>query len=807
MISDLRFALRQLLKSPSFTIVAVLTLALGIGANTAIFSLVNALLFRPLPFRQAGRLVWIANTAPAGAGLSGGASRRTTLREWRELNKTFEGLAGYHAFFDRVDSILTGNGESVRLRSVVVTGNFLEVLGVQPQLGRGFVDEECQADGPKAVLLTDRFWKQRFQADPSILGRAININNSPWTVVGILPASFEFSSMFSPGSESVDFLRPAAPVTESKDTAGNIMAVIGRLKPGVNLSRAQNEFELLNQQLRSTYPERASDYCARLIPLREHISGRFGPALLVLSGAVGCVLLIACTNLSNLLLARAAARRKEIAVRAALGAGRLRLIRQMLTESILLSCFGAALGVPLAFLATNAIARSHAFSLPLLSAARVDGLALGFTLFVAVSTGLLFGMVPALQVAAVDVREALQAAGRGSSHTLSLVWIRQALAISQVALACMLLVGAGLLIRSFVRLLDVDPGFQPEKVAAWRIVLSGRVMTNMPPTAFYGELVRQIEALPGVESAGLTGSLPLSANETLHVHAKGKTYRSNEIPLVFVHQVNQGYFKTLRIRLLAGRDFSSHDIAETREKLVVVINQKMAHSLWPGEDALGQILRIDDDPGAEWKVVGVVGDVRQDGLDEQAPPEMYMTGRRWAQELVVRSKDSLASIVPIVRATLREISPYMAVDEFRSLDDVVAKAVSPKRLTTLLLGLFSLQALLLVSLGIYGVIAYSVSQRIREIGIRLALGSSKAAVLRLIIHEGMKVGFVGCTIGLMGALALTRVIQSLLFHVSPSDPLTFGASGLLVLLVALLASWLPARRAAKVDPMVALRCE
>src|SRR6185369_1839476 len=364
--------------------------------------------------------------------------------------------------------------------------------------------------------------------------------------------------------------------------------------------------------------------------------------------AVGCVLLIACTNLSNLLLSRAAARRKEIAVRTALGAGRLRLVRQLLTESMLLSTCGAAVGLPLAFIATNAIAQSHTLSLPLLPTARVDALALGFTLVVAVGTGLLFGITPSLQLAKIDSRDGLQSASHGSSHNLSRARIRQTLVISEIALACMLLVGAGLLIQSFARLLAVDLGFRTERVASWRIVLSGRMMTNMTATTFYRELVRRIEALPGIESAGLTGSLPLGANESLHVRAKDKTYQAGQIPLVFLHQVNQGYFKTLRIRLLEGRDFTSHDIAETRKEFVVVINEKMAHSLWPGEDAIGRVVLVDDDPGAEWKVVGVVDNVRQNGLEEEAAPEMYMTDGRGAQELVVRSKGSLTSIAPLV---------------------------------------------------------------------------------------------------------------------------------------------------------------
>lgn len=374
-------------------------------------------------------------------------------------------------------------------------------------------------------------------------------------------------------------------------------------------------------------------------------------------------------------------------------------------------------------------------------------------------------------------------------------------------MACMLLVGAGLLIRSFARLLGVDLGFRTERVASWQIQLNGRMMTSMPPSVFYQELVRRIEALPGVESAGLAGNLPLTANESLRVRAKGKAYRADQIPLVFVQQVNQGYFKTLNIPVLAGRDFGSRDIAESRKEFVVVINEKMARRLWPGENAVGQVVLVDQDPGAEWKVIGVVGNVRQEALEEEAAPEMYMTGGRWAQELVVRSKGNPASIAPSVRAALHQISPYMPVGEYQSLDHVVARAVSPKRLTTYLLVLFSVQALFLAAIGIYGVMAYSVNQRAREIGIRMAIGSSRVAVLRLIIDEGMKVAIVGTAIGLGAAFAVSWVIRSLLFHVRPTDPVAFGASALSVTLVALLACWLPARRASRIDPMVALRSE
>lgn len=805
---DLQFAIRQLRKNPGFTAVAIVTLALGIGANTAIFSLVNAVILRPLPFRDPGRLVWVTNVAPDASDLSSVAVRRTTLRDWRESSRSFESLAGYGAFFDRLNSALTVNGESTRVEGVVVTGNFLNTLGVQPRLGRGFIDEECHSNGPKAVMLTDRFWKSRFHADANLVGHPISINNVLWNVVGVLPASFDFTSNFSPGSKAVDFLRPAPNINEPKDTAGKMMAVIGRLKPGVTVQQAQREFDLLNQRLQRAHPESVSDYAARLTPLQEQISGRFQRPFMILSGTVGCVLLIACANLSNLLLARAAARRKEIAVRIALGSSRMRLIRQMLTESLLLSGCGAALGLPLAYFATRALAQSHAFSLPHLQTVAVDGRALSFTLLITCLTGILFGIVPALQFSKTDVHTDLKEASRGSSLGQHRAWIRQALVVSEITLACVLLIGAGLLLRSFVRLIEVDPGFRPEQVAAWRIQPSRQAVTNLEWNLFLKEVVRRIEVLPGIESAGLIDTLPMGATERLNVRAKGETYREGQIPMVFMHLVDDGYFKTMRIPLRAGRYFDQHDTTESGNRFNIIVNEKMARSLWPGKNCIGQLLTADDDPGAEWKVVGVVGNVMQSALDQEAGPAMYMTGMgAMAPELVVRTRGTLSSLISTVHATLQQIDPNIAVDDAQPLTRIVDQAISPKRLLAFLVGLFSLLALILASVGIYGVIANSVNQRTQEIGIRLALGSSRTKVLRLIMGEGMKLACIGCITGLAASVALTRVMQALLFEVRATDPVTFLASGALLIGISLLACWVPARRATHIDPIVALRHE
>ncbi|HZR19481.1 MAG TPA: ABC transporter permease [Verrucomicrobiae bacterium] len=808
MANDIRYAVRQLLKSPGFTVVALLTVALGIGANTTIFSLVSGVLLRPLPFREPERLVWIANPALGAEGIPG-LTQQANLRDWRKLNHSFEDLAAYlPSFSDRTDLTLTGNGEPIRLKCAFVTGNFLNVLSVQPRLGRGFTVKECQRYGPLAIILTDRFWKRRFHADMDIIGRSIEINKRSWTVVGVLPASFDFSSIFAPGSQEVDFLRPHLDIA-GYDNMGNLMAVIGRLKPGLSVPQAQSEFKMLNEQLEMDHPERGR-FGARLSPLREHLTGRFRQPFLVLSCAVACVLMIACANLSNLLLARGTARGKEIAIRCALGANRWRLVRQTFTESILLSGCGAVLGLLMAYVATNAMAQSQAFGIPLLPKIRVDGWALVFTMLLAVVTGLVFGSLPALQFSSDDPVGVLKQAGRGAGHGRSRVRLRKALVISEVALACLLLVGAGLLSRSFVRLLEVDPGFRPEGAAAWRIQPNREFATRNGEFRFYDEVCRRVEAIPGVSSASLTDELPMDLNDVLHVRAKGQSYRPDQTPITFARSAQSGYFATMRIPLLAGRDFDSHDARfdwqEPTQKPIIV-NERFAHAFWPGKDPLGQIVVLDGppDPPAECQVVGVVGDVRQSALEQAAIAEVYLPGG--GRYLVARAKGKLESIFGPVSRVLREMDATMAVPDPKPLSQIIDRAVSPRRLITLLLGLFSLLALLLTSLGVYGVIAYSVSQRTQEIGVRLALGASVAIVMRLIIREGMGLVWFGCGLGLAGSLALTRVMQSLLFGVSTLDPFAFLLSGVLVSGTALAACWLPAFRASRVDPMVALRSD
>jgi putative ABC transport system permease protein len=810
---DLRYAVRMLRNKPGFTVIAVITLALGIGANTAIFSAVNALLFRPLPFREPDRLVWISSNRNVGStagsltaaegDLSGVTTQVGHFLNWRSMNQSFEDLAAYFAFFDYGSYTLTGKGEPERLRGVGVSQNFLDLLGVKPQLGRGFVDEECIWNGRPAALLSHTYWERRFGADPNVVGSTVTLNDKPTTVVGVLPASFDFASVFSPNSR-IDILVPF-PLSEETNQWGNTLAVVGRLKPGVTMASAQAEFDLLTPQLQKEHPNWNRNG-ARMTSLQEHISGRFRSAFVVLLWAVGCVLLIVCTNLSNLLLARASSRRKEIAVRIALGATRTRLIRQMLTESLLLAGCGAALGLPLAFAATRVLASTDAISIPLLHTVRLDATALAFMCLATVATGLLFGLAPALQVSRLDVHENLKDASRGSSEGGRGSWIRNALVVAEVALACVLLIGAGLLIRSFLRLLDVDPGFRPKHAAAWRIEMSPRYNTPAQQEAVYKELVGKVEAIPGVESVGLTDALPLGRNRSWGVAPKGQTYTNETYPIALPRLVDPGYIRTMKIPLHAGREFTVYDTADSQK--VMIINETMAARLWPDRDAIGQIAMLGRE---EWQVVGVVGNVHHSSLDQGAGMEMYLPmaqNRDWgSMDLVVRTGLPLESVVPSVRAALASVDTDLPTGDFQPLEQLVDRAVSPRRFITILLGGFSVLALILASLGIYGVISYSVSQRTNEIGIRIALGAQAIAVVKLIIGQGVRLTLIGLALGIGASLAITRVMSALLFGVSTTDPLTFVVIAFLLTGVALLACLVPARRATKVDPIVALRYE
>ena len=793
---DIHYAFRTLARDLGFFAAAVLIIGLGVGANTAIFSAVNALLFRPLPFTAADRLVWIANT---GDSLSGVTSRVSNYIDWNRMNRSLEGMSAYFAFFDYGTYDLVGTGEPERLVGVGVAQNFLDFLGVHPQLGRNFNADESKWNGTPAVILTHGLWERHFGSDPNIIGRSIDLNSKPTTIIGVLPASFDFSTVFTPGSR-IDMIVPF-PLTPETDRWGNTLAVMGRLKPGVSIKQAQAEFDVINDQLRREHPERFV-FGAKFTPLQEHLTGRFRRGLLVLLCAVGAVLLIACTNLSNLLLARAASRRKEMAVRSALGANRWRLVRQMLTESLVLSFSGAALGLGFAYAGIRYLASIHSVNIPLLHTVHMDGSALLFTTVAAVVTGILFGMIPALQSSGINEADSLKDTGRGMSESRRTAWTRNALVVTEVALACVLLVGAGLLIRSFARLLEVDPGFQPEHAAVWRIDTAGRYKTGAQVLAFYDRLVRGVEAVPGVESAGITDALPLSRDRTWGAPVKGAVYSRDNFPLAHPRLVDWRYIHTMRIPLIAGREFDEHDTPESAK--VIIINQKMARQLFANTNPLGQVMQVDGDR----QIVGVVGNVRHEALETEGGMEMYLPITQdvlGSVELVVRTKLAPEDVAPGIRAAMRSVDVNLPNAEYQDLTELVDKAVSPRLFMMALLGAFACAALLLAAVGIYGVVSYTVSQRITEIGIRMALGASAGQVQRQVMSQTVALVGTGLVAGVVAALLLARLTASLLYRMSPADPVTFVVTVVTLLLAAILASYIPARRAARIEPMSALR--
>jgi predicted permease len=726
------------------------------------------------------------------------------MLDLRERTQSLSAIAGYFAFYGVGDNLLSGKGEPERLSGVPVSDNFFDVLGVKPLLGRVFNAEENKWQGPKAVMLGYGLWQRRFNSDPSIVGSSLTLNDEPHTVVGVLPASFDFASVFAPGSHfDLYFPFPLSPET---NRWGNTMAMIGRLAPGATVERARAEVRTLAGRITSEHPER-NGFQGSVKPLAEQVSGRIRLAVWVLAGAVAMVMLIVCANLSNLLLARTAARQKEMAIRAALGAGRRRLLAQMLTEGIVLSCSGALLGIVLAIGGTRALARLDAVSIPLLRDVRTDTTALAFTLVVAIATGIVFGLAPALQARGGAATSALKDAARGSTEGRRRAWIRNALVVSEIAFACVLLVGAGLLIRSLVRVLDVDLGFQTARAATIRVDPDSRYATREQRVAYVDEVLRRVKQIPGVEAAGITDALPLGRNRTWGAAAKGVTYERGRVPLAFVRIVSDGYFSAMRIPLRAGRDILPSDISTTEQ--VIVVNETMARTLWPGQDPIGKYVL--GGCAKERRVVGVVGDVRHLALEQASGNEMYIPMRQCgdtpSSDLVVRSALPPAQLAGAVRAALQPIAANLPGNDFRTLQQLVDKSVSPRRFLVLLLGGFAAFALILASLGIYGLISYSVSQRTQEIGIRMALGASAGDVQRRIITQTLRLAALGMVLGTAASWMMARGASTLLFGITPRDPATFAAMLVLLTLVAIVAGYLPARRASRIDPMVALRAE
>ena len=799
---DLRYTFRALRENPGFTAFAILIIGVGVGASSTIFSIVNTLLLRPLPLQDSRQLVWIYNLSDDG--ISEWSTQVGHFLDVRKQNQSFTDLAAYFAFSQPGDAKITGDGETERLSSLLVSQNFFPMLDVRPVLGRTFTADESKWNAPATAVLSYGLWKRRYASDAHILGRTITVNDHPVTIIGIAPASFDFGTVFAPGNH-VDLFQPM-PLTQETNSWGNTLAVIGRLKPGISIQTARAEFKILANQIQKQHPDR-NTLRPILTTLEEHVTGRLRRALLVLAWAVGIVMLIVCANVANLQLARSATRQKEMAIRVALGAGRSRLIRQMLTESITLSCCGALLGIILAFAGTRLLAGLSAFNIPLLSTVTMDASSLVFCLVIAILTGLLFGLAPALQVPSISVHDTLKDTSRSSTGTKRHIWIRSTLVVSEIVFACVLLVGAGLLSRSFLNVLEVNLGFQPERAAALRIDPDARYTSQSERMSYFKQILDRVRSLPGISAAGLTDMLPLAGDRSWDITAKGKVYERGHYPEGFIRIVSDGYLQAMGIRLLAGRAFSAEDTQSSQP--VAVINETLARTLWPGQNALGQIVMGQGTGGPGRQVVGIVSDVRHRALEQNSGCELYFPVSQWdesgAEYLVIRTQLPPAAIASTIRTALHPIAPELSTNEFKTLQELVDKAVSPRRFVVLLLAGFSAFALILAALGIYAVISYSVSQRSAELGIRMALGASPSELRARIMLQTLRLAGLGMLIGGITSWILARTLNSLLFGVTVTDPPTFAGMLIALAAVAGLAGYLPSLRVSRIDPMAALR--
>ena len=802
LMQDLRFTFRTLRRDRVFTIVAVLILALGIGANIAVFSVVNTILLRPLPFRDAQQLVRIVEKNPK-AGESSKTYTADATQDFQQQNRSFQSVSGYFAFTPPDNFKLVGKGQPVPVTGLLVADGFFQTLGVVPALGRLFRPEEFVEHAQHVALLSYPFWKRQLGGGRSIVGQTINLSNTSVTVIGVLPETFDFGAVFSPGAK-VDFFTQY--IMDDFREDGNDLALVGRLKEGVTLAQAQSEADQLFPQLyfEHKHPDYGKGYTGQLTGLKEYVSGKLRRSLIVLWCAVGLILLIVCVNLSNLLLARAAARSKEFAMRSALGASRGRLIRQLLTESLILAGVGAALGLGLAYLIILCLAHQGSIALPLLMMVRVDGAALAWTLLIAVGAAVLFGLVPGLRMSGLNPQEALKESGLGASEGRTHDRMRSTLVITEIALACVLLVGAGLLLRSFLRVLDVDLGFEPSHAAAIGVDYDDGG-SPAKRAAIWQNVIQRVSMIPSVESAGISDNLPMSRNRSWGIAAKGAEQGDKPSFIgIFVYIVTPGYLKSMGMRLIEGRDITWDDVYNNRS--VVILDEAVAQKLWPGRDPIGRFALAG---GRESEVIGVIADVRESSAEDNAGAQMYLPAtKQFGPEgsyLVVRSKLPPAALAASVMNTLREINPGQPAAEFKPIQALVDHATSPRRFFVLLVGIFAGLGLLLASLGIYGVISYSVTRQTQEIGIRMALGATESRVQLDVIRKTLRLALIGIVAGTIGSFAVARLISSLLFHTAPTDPITFAGMVILIGAVALLAGYLPARRASKIHPIIALR--
>jgi predicted permease len=803
---DVRYGARTLWKRPGFTAVAVLTLALGIGANTAIFSLVNAVLLRPLPFREPERLVMVWEDA-ARIGFPKNTPAPANFVDWKTQTRSFEGMAAL--MFASYN--LTGQGEPQKIAAHAVTADLFPLLGVKPARGRGFTPDEEKPGADGVVVISHGLWRDAFGADPGLVGRDIMLNGAKRTVIGVMPEGFQFLD------PSVRLWVPLAQAPEDwANRGGHYLQVVARMKPGVSVEQADADVKTVMARISRDNPDEAAELGAYVLPLRDEVAGDVRRPLIMLVVAVAFVLLIACANVAGLLLSRSAARRREIAIRVALGAGRWRVVRQLLTESALLSLAGAAAGTLLALWSFAFLRRLVPPSMSLATSLNIDGRALGFTLLVSLVTATLFGLAPALQASKFEPGDTLkQGGGRGGVGGASRR-LRGAFVVAEVALSLVLLVGAGLLIQSLNKLRGQYEGIRPDDVLTLRTVLpQNRYTEHAQREAFYDAVLARVRRLPGVVSAGYTTTVPLTwKGGTSGVSIEGRAPAPGLGNDANHRQVTADYLQALGVPLKAGRYLEETD--GPRSLPAAVVNEAMARAYWPGEDAVGKRFKVGgpDSPRPWLTIVGVVGDVRQMGLDAPVKPEMYLPYRQvdyqqWFAPgyLVIRTSVEPESLAAAVRREVYAVDPEQPVSNVQTMAEILGEEAQQRQTGMTLLAVFAGVALLLAALGIYGVLSFFVVQHTQEIGVRLALGAQRRAILALVLRRGMRLALLGVGLGLAGALALTRFIQSQLFGVSAADPLTYAGIALLLAAVALVACLVPARRATKVDPMVALRYE
>ncbi|HEX5890987.1 MAG TPA: ABC transporter permease [Pyrinomonadaceae bacterium] len=798
-IKDLKFAIRGLLKRPAFTVIALVALALGIGANTAIFSLVNAVMLRPLPFAEPDELVWVYGNVRDGVNRA--SVSPLDFLDYRNQNKTFEQFATSYSM--ALPATLTGGGDPDRLQASIISGNYLETFGVAPALGRGFTLDNEKPGQDQVTILSHALWQQRFGGDPSIINKTIVLNGRATEVIGVMGEGVSFP-------QAADLWLPMNLDADPSDKTrfSHMLRPVGRLKPGVSMAQAQADMDVIAAQLEQQFPESNQGWSLRLVPLREELVGGSRTMVLVLFGAVAFVLLIACANVANLLLVRAAARQKEIALRTALGASRWRIVRQMITEGLLLAIAGGALGAFLATWGVQLLVKLSENSIPPTVQVTIDATVLGFTLLVSVITGVLFGLAPAFRTADVNLIDALKEGMRGEGQSALRSRTRSALVILESAIAVVLLIGAGLLIRSLVALQNVNPGFDSQNVLTARVELSRFKYDNPDKAAsFFQELETRISNLPGVEAAGMVSELPLSGqgNDMWYTVEGQPPVTRDQMPLADFRRVNQNYIRAMGIPLLRGRNFTEQEVRQTAK--VIIVSKQLVQSAFPNEDALGKRL-ITGFKGEPYEIVGIAGDLLHQSLGAPPTPAMYFPMRQSGRmNLVVRTKGDPLSLAGALRNEVRAIDPDQPVSALRPMAEWVDSSVAQPRYRTTLLALFAALAMVLAATGIYGVMSYSVAQRTHEIGVRMALGAQRVDVLKLVVGQGMVLTLIGVGIGLLAAFGLTRVMESLLFGVTPKDPITFAVVAALLTTVAFLACFVPARRATKVDPLVALRYE